>query len=124
MSSDDKKRRAREIASVIAKAPYDAPLQRELGELVLELIEEPEAPTIKETGWTHEYEGMIATDSEGDEVILVRPRKAFDGDTTCFVLWKNSLGRFIALEDAGEGLRPTGRYASANGVLKNAEEQE
>lgn len=124
MSNNNKKRRAREIANAIVSAPHEAPIQKELGELVLELIEEPEALTIEEAGWDRDYEGMIATDVDGDEVILVGPRKDYEGDEVYLTLWKNPLNRLVTIGQRGEHLRPTGRYASADRVLKNAEEQE
>lgn len=121
MSNYDKKKRAREIAKEFVALPYDSLIGKELGELVLELIEEPEAPTIEETGWDYEHEGMIAIDCDGDEVILVEP---LGGDTGYRVLWKDSLGRFLVLEQRGNNLRPTGRYADAKAVLKNKEDQQ
>lgn len=121
MSIYEKKKRARDIAEAIVNDPYDSPVYKELGHLVLELIEEPEAPTIAETGWKHEYEGMIAIDCDGDEVILLEP---LGEDTTYRVLWKNSRGRFSVLEQRENILRPTGRYVDAEAVLKNAEDQQ
>lgn len=123
MSNNNKKRRAREIANAIVSAPHEVPIQKELGELVLELIEEPKAPTIAETGWKFDYEGMIAIDCDGDEVILLYPREAFDDDSIYRVLWKNQEDRFIVLGHEGRDLRPTGRYASASSVLTNKEDQ-
>lgn len=124
MHDDRKKKRAREIASLLAKENYTSPIYKELGHLVLELIEEPEAPTIEETGWAEDYEGMIAIDWDGDEVILLDPLGAHCDNATYRVLWKNSQGRFTILEQRGKLLRPTGRYASADGVLKNREDQQ
>lgn len=122
MSDHNKKKwRARELAEVLGNPPYGGPLQKELGELVLELIEEPEAPTLQETGWDYEHEGMIAIDCDGDEVILLEP---LGGDTGYRVLWKNSVGRFLVLKQRGDNLRPTGRYADAGALLKNKEEQQ
>lgn len=121
--SDEQKRRAREIASLLVKENHPA-IYQELGELVLELIEEPEALTIEETGWDLDYEGMIATDVDGDEVILVGPRKAYDGDEVYHTLWKNRLNRLVTIGQRGVHLRPTGRYAIADRVLKNEEDQE
>lgn len=122
MSNDNKKGRTREIASLLVKENHPA-IYQELGELVLELIEEPKAPTIAETGWKFEYEGMIAIDCDGDEVILLYPRKAYDDDSIYRVLWKNQEDRFIVLGHEGKNLHPTGRYASASSVIKNKEDQ-
>lgn len=119
--SNDKKKRAREIASALVKNRYTDPVHKELGELVLELIE---GPTLEETGWTPGYAGTIAIDDDGDEVILVAPRKDYDGDPAYLTLWKGQEDRLIILEQDGMRLRPTGRYANASSVLKNKEEQQ